>query len=281
MKTLIKLTLTTILCSIASIKAMNLDQDLEQALSELNQQAEQDSKQAHAGDVTCRDVSLVLKAGEGNLEEVRKLIEQGANVNASIAEKDVDSSGNESFGGNSCTPLMAALQGCIQMLYGWGIVDNSYDETIKYLLAHNADINQPDKAGDTPLILALGTTPEIFKTILDKNPDVSVRNKKNETVLDFINKIKAVNDESIKVLRIDEKSTMLQDHLRKIEQADKAKIAEQAKPGLVAATNRPLANLIMDYVEGEYPLSDQMRLPFMPRGRSQDSVGFVKADTEK
>lgn len=295
MKIFIKLLLTVLFCSIASINAMNNgDEDLARAIAQSEQQIEQDAlKRATAENERAfkleqerraahdyrfnniyveLDSTLVLEAGRGNKTKVKELIAQGAFIDA-IAQDNV-------------TPLLATLQGAMvrMSLDAAGNFHEDYHELVKYFLDQGANVNHQDIRGNTPLMHAVFLSPSVFKTILDKNPDLMLVNKNSETILKLIQTTQAsrdANPEVQKILKFDEKLAILQAHLRKFEHTTKAQIEAQARPILNSVVIPALTNLIMDYVEGEYPLSDQMQLPFVPKEKAKKSGGFAKADTGK
>lgn len=76
---------------------------------------------------------------QGNLEQVRKLIKQGANVNGVYVPPNLCSKGEDGcYGPISQTPLLAARN--------W--------EIVKELINAGANVNQKNSEGETPLMFA-------------------------------------------------------------------------------------------------------------------------------
>lgn len=165
------------------------------------------------------------------------------------------------------TPLAAAIQGSSP-------TDELIifkEELIKHLIAKGANINAQDNEGFSIIMQAASAPIQIFKLILDYNPDLTFVNKKNETVVDIL-KNDAVSSSAAKLL-------MLQKHVKKIEQEERAKIKTEVQTALMISS--PIANLILDYVgQASYPLSDEFALPFTPKIKSQDPIGFVASDSQ-
>lgn len=229
---------------------------------------------------------------EEQLQELRKLTDDqelmalpGA-AYIKIAER-VLQNGTETNGRIKEIALCCILENANQELAG-KITAEDINQIVQRFLNMNTDINYKTVHGSSILMFAVCSTLEVFKMILAKNPDVSLTSKfrdkiKGETVFDiFISVMAEAQDNGIDIsgLKLDEKLALLEDHLRKIEQANKAQIETQGRPVLTTLTNHTMANLIMDYVEGEYPLSHQIQLPFVPRGRAENTIAFVKAERE-
>jgi tetratricopeptide (TPR) repeat protein len=94
----------------------------------------------------------------GNLEMVKLLVENGADINIRMYR--------------GFTPLMGALS-----MRQHGVV--------RYLLSRNASVNMADCRGETPLMHAVGsmTTQEIIELLIAKGADVNARNDNGESVL--------------------------------------------------------------------------------------------------
>lgn len=218
---------------------------------------------------------LVTQAGMGCLKKVRELIEQGADIEAKSAKDGI-------------TPLIAALQGSWQMQWGLGHISEDYVHIIKYLIERGANVNyQPENVGPvsgmTPLMYAAINSPEIFKAILDKNPDVTLLNEKGTTVLDMLCEAASPENESeASTFKIQEKLTILLTHLVTIEARNRSQIESEARPMLVSATNNQLTDLIFDYMgTAPYPLSDKAPISLTQRIKTQDTVRFVNPDGAK
>ena len=101
---------------------------------------------------------LLEIAGNAGPEEVRQLIQGGADVNAK----------NE----DGLTPLMLAAQ------------YNSNPKALRALIGAGADVNAKNKDGVTPLMFAaIMNTPEVLKVLLEAGADVNAKNKDGWTPL--------------------------------------------------------------------------------------------------
>ena len=102
-------------------------------------------------------LEIVGKAGP---EEVRQLIQDGADVNA----KDED----------GWTPLMLAA------------AHNSNPEVLKVLIEAGADVNAKDTDGLTPLMLAAqhNPNPKALTALLEAGADAKAKNNEGKTALD-------------------------------------------------------------------------------------------------
>jgi len=132
--------------------------------------------------------SLHLAALKGDLDEVKRFVEEGADIN----KRD----------GYSATPLRKAVR--------WGkvktaefLIDKGADvdedggallslalrrggkDTVDMLIAKGADLNIRDKSGNTPLHSAatLHSTTNTIQLLIDKGAKVNSRNEKGETPL--------------------------------------------------------------------------------------------------
>lgn len=100
-----------------------------------------------------------LDKGEVDLEKVRDLIREGANVNATDE--------------NGLTPL--------HIVVGYG-----YDEAAILLIDNQANINAKDVQGDTPLQRAVERENlGLVKLLINNGADVSVRDNVNRTPLEW------------------------------------------------------------------------------------------------
>ena len=102
-------------------------------------------------------------AGKAGLEEVRQLIQDGADINA----KDK----------NKSTPLMSAAE------------YNTNPEVLKVLLEADTDVNAQSKNGWTPLmhVALYNTNPEVLKVLLEAGADVNAKEDRyGSTPLNFI-----------------------------------------------------------------------------------------------
>ena len=94
------------------------------------------------------------------LEDVKKELKNGANVNAASDE--------------DTTALMFAA------------LFNQNPEVIKTLIDEGADVNAKNKDGSTALMLAnLNQDPEVIKTLINEGTDVNAKNKSGGTALMF------------------------------------------------------------------------------------------------
>ena len=114
-------------------------------------------------------VGSVLALGEedffefcqtGTPEEVKKAIEEGADINARYKD--------------GWTPLMHAAR------------YNQDPEVTKILIDAGADINARDKDGWTPLMHAAGNqNPEVIKVLLDAGADGKAKSNEGKTAFDY------------------------------------------------------------------------------------------------
>lgn len=96
----------------------------------------------------------------GNLDDVKKFIKKGADVNHVYLA--------------GLTPLMVACSA--QNL-----------SIVKYLFKKGADVNAKDNLGDTPLIKAcMQNALDIIKFLVEKKADVNAENKQKNTPLHFV-----------------------------------------------------------------------------------------------
>lgn len=151
--------------------------------------------------------ALHYAAMEGNLEKVKKLLEDGANINA-----------QDKFGGT--------------VLYYATLISRT--EVIKELLARGADINIRNMEGETALYDAVREgNIEIVKELLAGGTDVNIQDKYGRTVLYY-----AITDNCIEVgkmliaagAKIPE-GMVLQDELRELVQ-DPEEMLKQGKKQL-------------------------------------------------
>src|SRR5436190_6838814 len=106
--------------------------------------------------------SIIQAARSGHNEVVRLLLEHGANPN--VVE----------HGNQDMTPLH------------WAATSNNID-CVKTLLEHGADLNATTTSGYTPLMLAADTgTSQLTQLLLDHRPNLALRNNKGQTALEFV-----------------------------------------------------------------------------------------------
>jgi uncharacterized protein len=92
---------------------------------------------------------LSSKAGVGDIDAVKALVESGANINVQ----------DESYG---FTPLMSACE-------------HNYIDMVRYLLSKGADPNIRAKDGSTALIRAAGNAPDAVELLLSAGADIDAR----------------------------------------------------------------------------------------------------------
>jgi len=103
---------------------------------------------------------LMFAAQQGNLEIVKVLIAEGANINA------VDVEG--------CTALMYTASG------------GHFPKIIKYLIEKGAKINARDKKGNTALhFAAMRGNADAASALLKRNADVTIKNNEGKSALDL------------------------------------------------------------------------------------------------
>jgi TonB family protein len=101
--------------------------------------------------------SLIVAARDGKRDEVKRLLEQGANPN------DRDDRG-----------WSALIYACAR----------GDDKLVSMLLEKDADINLVDNAGQTPVMIAVNYSNEkVVKLLLKKGADVDVKDKSGDTAL--------------------------------------------------------------------------------------------------
>jgi ankyrin repeat protein len=101
---------------------------------------------------------LILAASLGEVDQIKEALAEGADVNA----VDVD---NE-----STTPLLEALR-------------ENRPEAVDILLSSNADVNQPDMVGYTPLMAAAQHCPDKAEAIISKGANINAKGGEGTTAL--------------------------------------------------------------------------------------------------
>ncbi|MEJ2226083.1 MAG: ankyrin repeat domain-containing protein [Syntrophobacterales bacterium] len=110
---------------------------------------------------------LVSASIRGNLPEVKRLLDKGADVNAKIE-----------LGGSTGTPQL----GGYTALMGASFSGNR--EIVALLLDKGADVNAKNDLGMTALMEAAGSgNPEVVQLLLDKGADVNAMSKTKRTAL--------------------------------------------------------------------------------------------------
>jgi hypothetical protein len=106
------------------------------------------------------ETPLHQAASDGELDEVKRLVEAGADVNARTQAQG--------------TPLHWAVQG-----------DRANPAVISYLVEHGADVNAKNSLGYTPLHFAslTGNIPAVER-LLELGADTSIPDKHNQTPVD-------------------------------------------------------------------------------------------------
>lgn len=135
---------------------------------------------------------LSLAVSNDDVEEVRKLIAGGANVNG--REEDSE----------NITPLFLAVENgnaeIAEILLNFGakinardknkqtplmrLDDDSSPELVRLLIKYGAKVNISDDEGNTPLILAAkSASAEILRILIDGGADINARNEEGQTAL--------------------------------------------------------------------------------------------------
>ncbi len=111
----------------------------------------------------CGGMQPIHKAAlDGNLSQVRTLVDQGNNVNARSAAN----SGYAQY-----TPLALAIE-------------HGHSDVISYLLDHGADVNAATATGNTPLhVAAYNGLTDVIKLLLGKGANVHAKMKNGVTPL--------------------------------------------------------------------------------------------------
>ena len=137
---------------------------------------------------------LLSVAGRADVQEVTRLIQEGANVNAEynyrwtplmfaarynsdpeILGALIENGANvNAVNIHGSTPLMAAA------------IYNSNPDVTRALLEHGASVNAVDNLGHTPLMQAAryNSSPEVLKLLIENGADVGIKDKNGQTALD-------------------------------------------------------------------------------------------------
>jgi ankyrin repeat protein len=103
-------------------------------------------------------ISLHAAADSGDLDEIKWLLDHGANVNSTEYND---------------TPLICAA-------------GRGHTEIVKYLVSRGADINIGREHGRSALVQAIcNHYPELAKWLIERKADVNVKNKDGDTVLHY------------------------------------------------------------------------------------------------
>ncbi len=141
-----------------------------------------------------------------DIEEVKRLLEKGANVNK--LEKDTNRTAliiAVDHNRNDIVKLLLQknadvnhkdVTGRTALMYA---IENNNTEIVKLLLNSGADVNQTNKAGQTALIIAVNhNRNDIVKLLLQKNADVNHKDATGKTALNYA--VIYRNEEIIKLL---------------------------------------------------------------------------------
>ena len=148
---------------------------------------------------------LLNAASDDDLDEVKYLLRQGADVN------ETDAYGN--------TPLSRAAS-------------RGHLEVMRVLIENGANINSRNKLGSTPLMMALFSpySPAralIIRMLLDKGAEIALRNNEGKTALDIaiglarLDAVRILKDESVKRQRLAEEFAQASAAKRREELAEK------------------------------------------------------------
>ena len=124
----------------------------------------------YAGHYSCRvfsglDRELCVAVSDGEVAEMKRLIEAGANIEAKSVGRTTQ----------GMTPLIVAVR------FGWGL------EAVELLLEVGADVNAKDARGSSVLIRALENRPLVdyglLRSLIDHGADVRAKGAKEMTAL--------------------------------------------------------------------------------------------------
>lgn len=145
-----------------------LNDDVEEVRTLIANGANVNGKEEDSGDIT----PLFLAVENGNVEIAEILLNVGAKINARDEDKQ--------------TPLMR-------------LDDDASAELARLLIKHGAKVNSTDDEGNTPLILAAeNANAEILQVLVDYGAEINARNKEGHTAL--MNAAYADDLEKVKVL---------------------------------------------------------------------------------
>lgn len=108
------------------------------------------------------DDELIYRINFGSSEDVRVLLEKGANPNTKTTHSE--------------SALLVAMERS----------DAETTEMARLLVEKGADIEEPDKAGNTPIVSAIRyKEPKVVKILLAKGADYRVRTSENMSLIDY------------------------------------------------------------------------------------------------
>ncbi len=130
---------------------------------------------------------LIVAAGDGNLSEVKRLLDNGANAN------DKDENGVTAIinavwkGQNEVVKVL--LEHGANINYKkclWSAVVNDYSKVVKILLDNGANVNATNKESWTALMFAVQRShSEVAKLLLEYGANPDIKNKNGETAWDY------------------------------------------------------------------------------------------------
>jgi ankyrin repeat protein len=298
MKTVSKIVLMTLaLGSLESVQAMELakekvTQELFSAVS-IYDLAKVTDLLNQGADINARDARgrtpLINGCADIKLSDpiVEMLIDRGADLN--IQDLSGYSALMEAAECNKITAVkkMLAKKADLELrdkkgntALRWAIArDNK--EVAQELINAGANINSVANDGTTLLMSAVYKSPGMFKIILDGNPELSLVNKNNETVLDIIGKTKTYEGRAIQ--GPNQMMHLLKKHLAARVAHNNQQAQATAQPVLTAVgvKNQGLQDLIMDYCgNAPYPFDEEVEIRFRPKTKNQPTICFVKTDQQ-
>lgn len=134
-------------------------------------------------------------------------------------------------------------------------------EIVKKLIEFGADINAQDNSGCSLLMDVIDENPELFAMILEKNPDLTLKENRGKTIFDAVEKQAIYRPSENLEMNIQ----LLKQHVEKIAKDTTSKAYLIVHPLMNQITTqqaRPIVNIVMDYYHTPgHPVLDRIELP--------------------